>query len=104
MDLLAFERKLDQTIARKRMEIQEAIKKPIMVCSTTILEKNDLWRILNLLVEVPVNLIFKVFFYNRYSGPFLYRSSPFMVSQFSIILKKSTSSVLHLEYVKRSAN
>uniref|UniRef100_A0AAX7SV50 DM2 domain-containing protein n=1 Tax=Astatotilapia calliptera TaxID=8154 RepID=A0AAX7SV50_ASTCA len=30
MDLLAFERKLDQTIARKRMEIQEAIKKPIM--------------------------------------------------------------------------
>uniref|UniRef100_A0A8C7XG43 SWI/SNF related BAF chromatin remodeling complex subunit D2 n=1 Tax=Oryzias sinensis TaxID=183150 RepID=A0A8C7XG43_9TELE len=32
MDLLAFERKLDQTIARKRMEIQEAIKKPIMVC------------------------------------------------------------------------
>uniref|UniRef100_A0A671PGF6 SWI/SNF-related matrix-associated actin-dependent regulator of chromatin subfamily D member 2-like n=1 Tax=Sinocyclocheilus anshuiensis TaxID=1608454 RepID=A0A671PGF6_9TELE len=29
MDLLAFERKLDQTIARKRMEIQEAIKKPI---------------------------------------------------------------------------
>lgn len=31
MDLLAFERKLDQTIARKRMEIQEAIKKPIMV-------------------------------------------------------------------------
>uniref|UniRef100_A0A8C1LAK5 SWI/SNF related, matrix associated, actin dependent regulator of chromatin, subfamily d, member 2 n=1 Tax=Cyprinus carpio TaxID=7962 RepID=A0A8C1LAK5_CYPCA len=31
MDLLAFERKLDQTIARKRMEIQEAIKKPITV-------------------------------------------------------------------------
>ncbi|XP_029694256.1 SWI/SNF-related matrix-associated actin-dependent regulator of chromatin subfamily D member 2-like [Takifugu rubripes] len=30
MDLLAFERKLDQTISRKRMEIQEAIKKPIM--------------------------------------------------------------------------
>ena len=28
-DLLAFERKLDQTIARKRMEIQEAIKKPL---------------------------------------------------------------------------
>lgn len=32
MDLLAFERKLDQTIARKRMEIQEAIKKPLTVC------------------------------------------------------------------------
>ncbi|XP_053555680.1 SWI/SNF-related matrix-associated actin-dependent regulator of chromatin subfamily D member 2 [Bombina bombina] len=29
MDLLAFERKLDQTITRKRMEIQEAIKKPL---------------------------------------------------------------------------
>lgn len=33
MDLLAFERKLDQTIARKRMEIQEAIKKPLTVCA-----------------------------------------------------------------------
>lgn len=33
MDLLAFERKLDQTIARKRMEIQEAIKKPLTVCT-----------------------------------------------------------------------
>ncbi|XP_046887578.1 SWI/SNF-related matrix-associated actin-dependent regulator of chromatin subfamily D member 2 isoform X3 [Hypomesus transpacificus] len=31
MDLLAFERKLDQTIARKRIEIQEAIKKPITI-------------------------------------------------------------------------
>ncbi|XP_059941741.1 SWI/SNF-related matrix-associated actin-dependent regulator of chromatin subfamily D member 2-like [Mesoplodon densirostris] len=29
IDLLAFERKLDQTIARKRMEIQEAIKNPL---------------------------------------------------------------------------
>lgn len=34
MDLLAFERKLDQTIARKRMEIQEAIKKPLTVYAT----------------------------------------------------------------------
>lgn len=34
MDLLAFERKLDQTIARKRMEIQEAIKKPLTVYTT----------------------------------------------------------------------
>lgn len=34
MDLLAFERKLDQTIARKRMEIQEAIKKPLTVHTT----------------------------------------------------------------------
>lgn len=37
MDLLAFERKLDQTIARKRMEIQEAIKKPITVSHTPFL-------------------------------------------------------------------
>lgn len=35
MDLLAFERKLDQTIARKRMEIQEAIKKPLTVSRGT---------------------------------------------------------------------
>ncbi|XP_072105118.1 SWI/SNF-related matrix-associated actin-dependent regulator of chromatin subfamily D member 2 isoform X2 [Mobula birostris] len=30
MDLLAFERKLDQTIMRKRLEIQESMKKPLM--------------------------------------------------------------------------
>lgn len=36
MDLLAFERKLDQTIARKRMEIQEAIKKPLTVRSSGV--------------------------------------------------------------------
>lgn len=39
MDLLAFERKLDQTIARKRMEIQEAIKKPLTVHATLSLPK-----------------------------------------------------------------
>lgn len=39
MDLLAFERKLDQTIARKRMEIQEAIKKPLTVPTTPSLPK-----------------------------------------------------------------
>lgn len=39
MDLLAFERKLDQTIARKRMEIQEAIKKPLTVYATPSLPK-----------------------------------------------------------------
>lgn len=39
MDLLAFERKLDQTIARKRMEIQEAIKKPLTVYATLSLLK-----------------------------------------------------------------
>lgn len=33
MDLLAFERKLDQTIMRKRVDIQEALKRPMKVCS-----------------------------------------------------------------------
>lgn len=33
MDLLAFERKLDQTIMRKRLDIQEALKRPIKVRS-----------------------------------------------------------------------
>ena len=31
MDLLAFERKLDATIARKRLDIQEALKRPIKI-------------------------------------------------------------------------
>lgn len=31
MDLLAFERKLDATIARKRLDIQEALKRPMRV-------------------------------------------------------------------------
>ena len=31
MDLLAFERKLDATIMRKRLEIQEALKRPIKI-------------------------------------------------------------------------
>lgn len=34
MDLLAFERKLDQTIMRKRLDIQEALKRPIKVFSS----------------------------------------------------------------------
>ena len=32
MDLLAFERKLDATIMRKRLDIQEALKRPMKVC------------------------------------------------------------------------
>ena len=32
MDLLAFERKLDATITRKRLDIQEALKRPMKVC------------------------------------------------------------------------
>ena len=31
MDLLAFERKLDATIMRKRLDIQEALKRPLKV-------------------------------------------------------------------------
>lgn len=34
MDLLAFERKLDQTIMRKRVDIQEALKRPMKVTTT----------------------------------------------------------------------
>lgn len=38
MDLLAFERKLDQTIMRKRVDIQEALKRPMKVlCQVPIL-------------------------------------------------------------------
>jgi SWI/SNF-related matrix-associated actin-dependent regulator of chromatin subfamily D len=33
MDLLAFEKKLDYTISRKRIEIQEALRKPQKVGS-----------------------------------------------------------------------
>ena len=31
MDLLSFEKRLDTTIARKRLEIQEAVKRPLKV-------------------------------------------------------------------------
>ena len=31
MDLLAFERKLDSTIMRKRLDIQESLKRPVKV-------------------------------------------------------------------------
>lgn len=40
MDLLAFERKLDATIMRKRMDIQEALKRPIKV--TALIRVNAL--------------------------------------------------------------
>lgn len=35
MDLLAFERKLDQTIMRKRVDIQEALKRPMKVLANS---------------------------------------------------------------------
>lgn len=31
MDLLSFEKRLDTTIARKKLEIQEAVKRPLKV-------------------------------------------------------------------------
>lgn len=39
MDLLAFERKLDQTIMRKRLDIQEALKRPIKVKQDSIRQR-----------------------------------------------------------------
>lgn len=36
MDLLAFERKLDQTIMRKRVDIQEALKRPMKVLKNAL--------------------------------------------------------------------
>ena len=43
MDLLAFERKLDSTIMRKRLDIQEALKRPMKVprAIDTSSESND---------------------------------------------------------------
>jgi len=32
MDLLSFEKRLDSTIMRKKLEIQEAMKRPLKVC------------------------------------------------------------------------
>lgn len=36
MDLLSFEKRLDTTIARKRLEIQEAVKRPLKVIAICI--------------------------------------------------------------------
>uniref|UniRef100_A0A8D0C9B3 SWI/SNF related BAF chromatin remodeling complex subunit D1 n=1 Tax=Salvator merianae TaxID=96440 RepID=A0A8D0C9B3_SALMN len=41
MDLLAFERKLDQTIMRKRLDIQEALKRPIKWHRTATTQETD---------------------------------------------------------------
>lgn len=47
MDLLAFERKLDQTIMRKRLDIQEALKRPIKVTQehTRQRAKGETWEL-----------------------------------------------------------
>ena len=43
MDLLAFERKLDATITRKRLDIQEALKRPMKVSKHGIVVQALLW-------------------------------------------------------------
>lgn len=53
MDLLAFERKLDQTIMRKRVDIQEALKRPMKVTTGADL----------LTVKIPLLLIISVIFH-----------------------------------------
>ena len=40
MDLLAFERKLDATIMRKRLDIQEALKRPMKVGGVFLFQSN----------------------------------------------------------------
>lgn len=40
MDLLSFERKLDLTIMRKRLDIQEALKRPMKVCLKCFIQEN----------------------------------------------------------------
>lgn len=46
MDLLAFERKLDQTIMRKRVDIQEALKRPMKVCCGKFIDCVRGWEII----------------------------------------------------------
>ena len=43
MDLLKFEKKLDTTIMRKRLDIQEALKRPIKVSSSWLLNSVTSW-------------------------------------------------------------
>ena len=38
MDLLSFEKRLDTTIARKKLEIQEAVKRPLKVICSVYLQ------------------------------------------------------------------
>lgn len=56
MDLLAFERKLDQTIMRKRVDIQEALKRPMKVAT----KADQVWLtplfLLPFLLVIPVLL------------------------------------------------
>ena len=58
MDLLAFERKLDATITRKRLDIQEALKRPMKV-SALLLHKiiHDNVNILKIGTPVVINIL-----------------------------------------------
>lgn len=57
MDLLAFERKLDQTIMRKRVDIQEALKRPMKVTT----KADQVW--LTALFLLPFLLLIPVILY-----------------------------------------
>ena len=46
MDLLSFEKRLDTTIARKRLEIQEAVKRPLKVTCNVYLSSVNMMKLL----------------------------------------------------------
>lgn len=72
MDLLAFERKLDSTIMRKRLDIQEALKRPVKV-------------------EMKILMLF---FFERYLGAVILTSFLETIDSFS---KHSNSNSLFFE-------
>lgn len=74
MDLLAFERKLDQTIMRKRVDIQEALKRPMKVrtgnrgwggARTPLLEGLKRYSYINIIIiKFLKNVCVCIFIYN----------------------------------------
>ena len=60
MDLLAFERKLDATITRKRLDIQEALKRPMKVCKRPQVLINNFFerKIVNIFLPIHFNIYF----------------------------------------------
>lgn len=68
MDLLAFERKLDQTIMRKRVDIQEALKRPMKVCNEKFVDwvrGKKIILVLNGGMIFPVKVLLTEIFWNR---------------------------------------
>lgn len=61
MDLLAFERKLDSTIMRKRLDIQEALKRPVKVYTL-----GNTFYYINLVSVFPMNLRYRGCFRRRF--------------------------------------